>query len=245
MRVLTITGTTGTGKTTTIENIIKELVRRGYSVGTVKEIHNEMFAIDTPGKNTYRHRQAGADTVVALGMFETDILYKGKMDIYDVLRHFHHDFVLLEGVLGVNAPRIAAAIDENTLEVDDRTIIISGKISNDKNFTYGSIPVLSSLDSVEQIVDIILEKVPKILPDMDIDCCNECGRGCKGLLKAILQGDARREDCVLDKNKVALEINGKSVDIVPFVDNILYNTIIGVVKELKGYKPKDKIVIKI
>ncbi len=52
MKVLTVTGLSGSGKTTVIENLIKELKRRGYSIGSVKEIHYEAFAIDTPGKNT-------------------------------------------------------------------------------------------------------------------------------------------------------------------------------------------------
>lgn len=245
MKVFTVTGTTGTGKTTTIENLIKELNRRGFSVGTVKEIHYENFAIDTPGKNTYRHRAAGADTVVALGMNETDVMYKGKMNIYDILRHFKEDFVILEGVTNVNAPRIAVAMDKENLIIDDRTILISGKIANEKIQSIDSIPVLSALDSVKEIVDLILKYVPELMPDMDIKCCNECGKGCRGLLSAILKGEAKREDCILNKSKVKLEINGKMVDVVPFVDNILYNTVIGVVKELKGYKNNSEIIIKI
>ena len=39
MKVLTVTRLSGSGKTTVIENLIKELKRRGYSIGSVKEIH--------------------------------------------------------------------------------------------------------------------------------------------------------------------------------------------------------------
>lgn len=50
------------GKTTVIEGIIKELKKRGYSVATIKhDVHG--FDIDKEGKDTWRHRKAGAETV--------------------------------------------------------------------------------------------------------------------------------------------------------------------------------------
>ena len=51
------------GKTTVIEGMIKELKSRGYSVGTIKhDAHG--FDIDKKGKDTYRHREAGSETVI-------------------------------------------------------------------------------------------------------------------------------------------------------------------------------------
>ena len=51
------------GKTTLIEGLIKELKLKGYSVGTIKHDAHE-FEIDKKGKDTYRHRMAGADTII-------------------------------------------------------------------------------------------------------------------------------------------------------------------------------------
>ena len=48
MKLFSVIGITKSGKTTTIENIIRELRKRRYTVGSVKEIHFEAFAIDTP-----------------------------------------------------------------------------------------------------------------------------------------------------------------------------------------------------
>jgi len=76
-----------TGKTTTIENVINELKKRRYSVGSVKEIHYEDFAIDKEGTNTYRHSQAGAELVTARGYNETDILYKERLSLQKILRN--------------------------------------------------------------------------------------------------------------------------------------------------------------
>ena len=74
MKVFSVVGITQSGKTSTVESIIGELKRRRYSVGSVKEIHFEAFAIDTPGSNTYRHRQQALPGYRP-GLQETDILY--------------------------------------------------------------------------------------------------------------------------------------------------------------------------
>ena len=61
--VISIVGRSGTGKTTLLEKLIKELTRRGYTIGTVKhDVHG--FEVDRPGKDSWRHREAGASTVV-------------------------------------------------------------------------------------------------------------------------------------------------------------------------------------
>jgi len=61
--IVSIVGTSDSGKTTLIEKLVPELVRRGYRVATVKhDIHG--FNVDQEGKDSWRHKQAGAHTVV-------------------------------------------------------------------------------------------------------------------------------------------------------------------------------------
>ena len=61
--VLSIVGKSDAGKTTLLEILIRELKARGYRVATVKhDAHS--FEIDHPGKDTWRHAQAGSDHVV-------------------------------------------------------------------------------------------------------------------------------------------------------------------------------------
>lgn len=61
--IVSIVGKSDSGKTTLIEKIVPELVRRGYRVGTVKhDVHG--FEVDKEGKDSWRHRKAGADAVV-------------------------------------------------------------------------------------------------------------------------------------------------------------------------------------
>jgi molybdopterin-guanine dinucleotide biosynthesis protein B len=63
MKVLGLTGWSGSGKTTLIVKLIPELVARGLRISTIKHAHHA-FEIDKPGKDSYRHREAGATEVM-------------------------------------------------------------------------------------------------------------------------------------------------------------------------------------
>ena len=64
--IVSIVGRTDSGKTTVIEKLLPELVRRGYRVGTIKHHAHRDFEIDIPGKDTWRHKRAGAGTVAMI-----------------------------------------------------------------------------------------------------------------------------------------------------------------------------------
>ncbi len=246
MKVFTVSGLTKSGKTTTIEYIIKELIKRGYSVGSVKHIHNENFTIDTEGKNTYRHKMAGSELVTALSHNETDIMYPNQMDIYELLDHYTQDFVILEGVNEANVPRIATAKNIDELTLDDHTFAISGVVANDLDIEYKGIQVISAITATTELVNRIIDIVPNLMPNFPSNCCCKCGYSCKELMTQIVRGEASEKDCTLmNGKKVELLINDKVIKNVDFVDKILYNSIIGIVKELKGYKTDAKISIKI
>lgn len=246
MKVFSIFGITKSGKTTTIENIIRELRKRNYTVGSVKEIHFEAFQIDMEGTNTDRHKKAGSQLVTARGEHETDILYQSKVSMNDILRAYDHDFVALEGVTDINAPKIITA--HNTKEIDERldasVFAISGMISNELQ-EYKGIPVINATTDIEKLVDLIEEKVFERLPEFPEDCCSACGYSCIELCAQILKGHAKREDCIISSSFTRLMIDGKEIPMVPFVQKILYNAVIGVVSELEGYKKDSKIDIKI
>jgi len=61
--IISIVGRSKSGKTTLIERLIPEFIRRGYRVATVKH-HGNDFPIDHKGKDSWRHKEAGAKTVV-------------------------------------------------------------------------------------------------------------------------------------------------------------------------------------
>jgi molybdopterin-guanine dinucleotide biosynthesis protein MobB len=64
MRVVAIVGRSGSGKTTLIEKLIAALKRRGLSVSTIKHTHHHAVELDVPGKDSHRHRVAGAREVI-------------------------------------------------------------------------------------------------------------------------------------------------------------------------------------
>ena len=83
-RIVSIVGKTDAGKTTLIENLVPELVKLGFRVGTVKhDVHG--FEMDREGKDSYRHKKSGA--VVAL------ISSPGRVGM---VRDADHDHTLAE-----------------------------------------------------------------------------------------------------------------------------------------------------
>ena len=64
MRVVAIVGRQGSGKTTLIEKLIPALQARGLTVSTLKHTHHHHIELDVPGKDSHRHRLAGASEVI-------------------------------------------------------------------------------------------------------------------------------------------------------------------------------------
>ncbi len=69
--IISIVGKSKSGKTTLIEKLLAELKQRGYRIATIKHHFHTNKSIDTPGKDTYRHAQAGAEQVVLISPLTT------------------------------------------------------------------------------------------------------------------------------------------------------------------------------
>lgn len=246
MKVFSVFGITGSGKTTTIERIITELRRRNFSVGSVKEIHFDAFAIDTPGTNTHRHKVAGSQLVTAKGYHETDILFQRPLSIPEIMKFYHHDYLILEGTSDFNVPKIITAhsCDEVNQRMDGSVFLLSGVLSNQLD-SYGGLPCLSPLEDIQAMVDLIQEKVCHVLPNLPEECCGACGANCQEMLQGILKGERTREDCQIGNQPISLSIDGREIPMVPFVQRILENAVRGVVSELDGYSPRGEIQIHI
>ena len=102
-------GESNTGKTSLIEKIINHLTKEGYKIATVK-ITNKKIGIDSNGKDTWRHGQAGSKLVVLSSPIETDFLFKNKQNIDEILQHIagfgEHDLVIIEGANDEITPKI-------------------------------------------------------------------------------------------------------------------------------------------
>jgi molybdopterin-guanine dinucleotide biosynthesis protein B len=155
MKVFCVVGVSKSGKTTTIEKAIGELKRRGYSVGTIKDIHADCFSLDQEGKNTWRHKNAGAEIVVARAAAETDVMIPRRLEITEVLKYFDQDFVIIEGGREESYPKIltAAGVDEIKIKLGDSVFAISGVISG--LGVDADVPVINALSDIEKLTDLI------------------------------------------------------------------------------------------
>ncbi|MBI4744738.1 MAG: molybdopterin-guanine dinucleotide biosynthesis protein B [Actinobacteria bacterium] len=98
--VISIVGTSDCGKTTLIEKLIPEIISRGYKVGTIKhDVHS--FEIDHPGKDSFRHTQAGANTVVISSPAKAAMVkaVESEMSLDEVINNYllDVDIILTEG----------------------------------------------------------------------------------------------------------------------------------------------------
>jgi molybdopterin-guanine dinucleotide biosynthesis adapter protein len=100
MRVYGVIGWKNAGKTSLMERLVSEITRRGFSVSTVKHVHHDVD-LDQPGKDTYRHRAAGAAEVVLASAHRFAILHEHRgpePDLGTILaRMAPVDLVLVEG----------------------------------------------------------------------------------------------------------------------------------------------------
>ena len=108
--IVSIVGRSGVGRTTLLEKLIPELKRRGYRVATIKHHAHPGFEIDQPGKDTWRHAQAGSDQVViAAPDSVVAIRYVDHaLTLNEIAASIIHDadIILTEGYSGADKPKI-------------------------------------------------------------------------------------------------------------------------------------------
>lgn len=183
MKLFSIIGVSLSGKTTTVETMIRGLRDLGYRVGSVKEIHFEQFAIDTPGSNTVRHREAGSQLVTARGYYETDILYQSKLPLEEILSHYDYDYVALEGVSdwldGNPLPTIICAHSEQEVRerLHDGVFAVSGRIAGQADSVCG-LPAYSALQAgeAEILLQLVLRHAVDYMPPLSYTALDAAGR---------------------------------------------------------------------
>ncbi|MCP4373782.1 MAG: molybdopterin-guanine dinucleotide biosynthesis protein B [Deltaproteobacteria bacterium] len=98
MKPIHIIGQPGSGKTTLIVDIIKELNKQNIKVGTMKHSAH-VHELDKPGKDSFRHRKAGASIVSMITQEMTAVYLPVKMTPQALLENYYSnlDIVLIEG----------------------------------------------------------------------------------------------------------------------------------------------------
>jgi molybdopterin-guanine dinucleotide biosynthesis protein B len=154
--IVSIVGKSNSGKTTLIEKIIPELTRRGYRVATIKhDVHG--FEIDKKGKDSWRHRKAGADAVILSSPKQIALIRAVDRDltIAELRDRFIDDvdIIITEGFKKDIQPKIEVFRKEMHRELltskDDKAVAV---VSN-QTFDI-PVPCLD-LDDVSGVVDII------------------------------------------------------------------------------------------
>jgi len=165
MRIIGIAGWSGSGKTTLLVSVIPVLVRRGLKVATVKHAHHE-FDIDQPGKDSWRHRKAGAGEVAIVSSRRWAIVHEldGEPEppLVDILAKLSPaDLVIVEGFKRYVLPKLEvfrADVGKPLLHPDDDCIVA---IATDAPLPQAQVPVLMLAD-IQRIADVLqAEALPR------------------------------------------------------------------------------------
>ncbi len=110
MRIFGFAGFSGSGKTTLIENLVPLLTGRGLRVSLIKHAHHA-FDVDQPGKDSYRHREAGASEVLVTSSNRWALMHElrgaPEPSLYELVGRLSScDLVLVEGFKRERIPKL-------------------------------------------------------------------------------------------------------------------------------------------
>jgi molybdopterin-guanine dinucleotide biosynthesis adapter protein len=159
--ILSFVGLSNSGKTTLIERVIPELVRAGYKVATVKHAGHG-FDLDTEGKDSWRHKQAGASSVIVLskGSIAMFADVSDQMNVEEVRDRFldrTYDLIIAEGWKHERYPKIVVVreqIGEIPIPTEGLLAVVSDKPVD------LSVP-LFELDDVAGVAALIMKQFPR------------------------------------------------------------------------------------
>jgi len=156
MKIFAVYGSSKSGKTTTVVEILKELRLRGHSVSTIKDIHVKNFQFDVAGKDTWRHWKAGAEIVGLRAPAESILMIKRRVTLDELITHVNSDYLVLEGFRGATLPKILCAKDEEDIkdELQNTVFCISGVVSAHLS-SYRGLPVINALLNASTLVDLL------------------------------------------------------------------------------------------
>lgn len=157
--VFGVTGWKNSGKTTLVECLVAELSRRGLRVSTVKHAHHSV-EVDHPGRDSYRHRTAGAVEVAVVGAARWAIMHElrgaPEPTLDEVLGRLSPcDLVVIEGYKREPHPKLEcrrrAAVRHDRLTAIDPTVVA---VAADHAIDGETVPVFP-LDDISAIADFV------------------------------------------------------------------------------------------
>ncbi len=158
-RVIGLAGWSGSGKTTLVTQIIPALIRRGISVSTLKHAHHA-FDVDRPGKDSHRHREAGAQQVLVSSAKRWALMTENRdgpePDSTALLAKLDPvDLVIIEGFKHERHEKIEVyrpSVGKPAIWPDDPAIVA---VATDEPLTGCGLPILP-LNDVEAVADFVV-----------------------------------------------------------------------------------------
>jgi len=171
-QAIAVVGSKKSGKTTTTEKLIRELTNRGYKVAAIKHISEPDFTIDTPGKDTWKYAQAGAETIISAAANEIATIEKThltSMSLEALIKKCRgNDIIFIEGFKKLVAtkksiPKIVVVKSMKdaikALETYKPVIAFSGPYSTENPDS--QIPYANALKNPEKLANIIEDNLLK------------------------------------------------------------------------------------
>lgn len=215
--VISIIGWSGVGKTTFFEKLIKVLKEKGIRLGVVKQDGHE-FDVDKEGKDTWRFSKAGADEVAIYNGKHGAVMLNRPTGLDDVLGHMTDvDLIITEGCHEREFPQIEvhrACFDRLRCDRPGQLIalVTDEKLPNE-------VPQFSFSD-LEKVADFILAAA-------GLD--DECAQG----YRDIVAGRKAQAD------GVRLTVDGREVAMMPFVQDIIREVNVGLLKTLRDADARE------
>jgi molybdopterin-guanine dinucleotide biosynthesis protein B len=153
-QIISIVGRSQSGKTTLIEKLIPALKRRGHKIGTIKHSHH-IFDFDKTGKDSWRHKDAGAETVIIASPDKIAMVKNDHRGTLTGLEKFFDDLdlVITEGYKKEDKPKIevvrAARHADPVLKNDSHLVAVVSDVDLQLN-----VPVFG-LEEIDRLADFI------------------------------------------------------------------------------------------
>ncbi|MEA1967198.1 MAG: molybdopterin-guanine dinucleotide biosynthesis protein B [Thermodesulfobacteriota bacterium] len=153
--IISIVGKSDSGKTTLLEKLIPELKKRGYRLGIVKHAHHG-FQMDKKGKDSWRHRKAGADAALIVSPGIIALVKDEELNSFEELKKYlsDMDLIITEGFKKEKMPKIEifrkAGRHREPLCMHDYTL---AAFVTDSDYTPDA-PIFK-LDEIEKLADFI------------------------------------------------------------------------------------------
>ncbi|MDQ7005183.1 MAG: molybdopterin-guanine dinucleotide biosynthesis protein B [Ghiorsea sp.] len=164
--ILSLVGSSNSGKTTLMEKLVVGLVAQGLRIATIKHSHHQP-EMDTPGKDSWRHKQAGASTSLLVGpekmLMVSDVDEALNPQLLTARLFGDYDLVLVEGYASVPGPKIEVlrAARSNTLRCEESELLA---VATDIDDLKVNVPILDMNDT-----QVVIGFVLKWLDDMKAD----------------------------------------------------------------------------